>query len=210
MEEKKGLFPLNLQMFADEGGAAEEGTDTGTGTEDKKDDQSQGEDKKFTQADIDKAIKDRLAREKQKFQKQLDDLKKTADTDGGDSGTEEVKTDVDDKSATLLAQANKRLLEATATTEAVKLGVDPKYVGDVVKLANLSAVEVGEDGDIDASKISKEIDEVLKRLPMLKTTAENAGGFKVGGDQSNKSKQSTSWKPSGEANVKRWNRTNRF
>lgn len=204
---------LNLQLFAEGEGAAEgTGTQETPGAEDKG---QQGEDKKFTQADLDKAIQDRLKRENKKYEKQLEDLKKqfTAGGDGEGNANAEGQQE-DPKAAALLAQANQRLLEATATTEAVKLGVDPKYVGDVVRLANLSEVQIGEDGTLDSSKVSKAIDEVLKRLPMFKTTTEGAQGFVVGGSgKSNAPTGQGTWQKETTAapqSIKRWNRTNRW
>lgn len=205
---------LNLQLFAEGEGAAEgTGSQETPGSEDKG---QQGEDKKFTQADLDKAIQDRLKRENKKYEKQLEDLKKQFTAGGDSEGNADAggqKGEEDNKAASILAQANQRLMEATATTEAVKLGVDPKYVGDVVRLANLSGIEIGEDGTLDSSKVSKAIDDVLKRLPMFKTTTEGAQGFVVGGSgKSNPTAQG--WKQpesaSAPQNTKRWNRQNRW
>ena len=118
----------------------------------------------------------------------------------------------------LIAQANQRLVEATAQTEAVKLGVDPKYIADAVKLCDLSKIAVGEDGSVDANLVSKALDEVLKRVPVFKVTADSAGGFRVGGqgmpapsangwgNNQNQSQGQTQGMPA----PKSWNRQNRF
>lgn len=235
LSEKLKLPKMNLQLFADDDGEGKKNT-SGSNADGKNESDSAKEgnnsagdsssnsgqesepEKKFSQADLDKAIKDRLARENKKFQKQIDDLKKQF-TAGGDSegnadagGNQDDQSSANDQSARLLAAANLRLVEATATTEAVKLGADPKFIADVVKLANLSDIEIGENGEIDSAKISKAIDEVLKRVPAFKTTVENGGGFKIGGDGSGGQSNPNSWgkKDSKQVdNTKRWNRTNR-
>lgn len=211
---------MNLQLFAQEGDGStgqndEEMKKEGeTSAEDKSSEKGQEEDKKFSQADMDKVVQERLNRENKKFQKQIDDLKKQF-TAGGDSEgnadaggkSEEDNTEVHK----LIAIANQRLLEATALAEATKLGVDPKYVADVVKLADLGSVKIGENGEIDGGAVSSKIDEVLKRVPVFKQTTETTGGFKVGGDNSKGNSGSNSWTSSkNTGDTKRWNRGNRI
>lgn len=142
--------------------------------------------KTHTQADVDKAVKERLKREKENHAKAIDELKKkiTPPDPNNPETPPETSTQSDpiaQQAQTMLAAANQRLVEATATTEAVKLGADPKYVTDVVKLADMSKIEVKEDGTIDAAAIAKAIDDVLKRIPNFKTSQDAQGGFKVGG-----------------------------
>ena len=223
MEEKR---KLNLQLFAQEGDGStgengeiieEKGE---TSAEDKSSEKGQEEDKKFSQADMDKVVQERLNRENKKFQKQIDDLKKqfTAGGDGeGNANAEGTQSNTEgnnDEVQKLIATANQRLLEATALAEATKLGVDPKYVADVVRLADLSTVEIGENGAIEGGAVSAKIDEVLKRVPVFKQTAENSGGFKIGGDNSKKQSGGNSWNNSntnsGPGTVKRWNKGNRI
>lgn len=180
-------------------------------------------DKTFTQADVDAAIKDRLAREKKKtdgaigkLQKQLDELSGKSDgKEGENSGGE--NNDAITKANALLASANLRILGATATTEAVKLGVDPKYVADAVRLADLSNIEVGEDGKVDEAAVSKALDAVLKRMPVLKGNSggdgQQGGGFRVGGEGGKGKQNENGWKNNQQNSSqqeqptgKRWNR----
>lgn len=230
--------PLDLQLFAGEGegdgsskteggesgsgGSGEgKGSGEGSGGGEGKSDGEKGE-KTFTQAELDAAIRARLDREKKKtdalikkLQQQLDELSGKAPAggesgDGGNAGGEDPAA----KAAAILAQANQRVINAVAQTEAVKLGVDPKYVADVVKLADLSKVEVDENGNVDASLVSKALDEVLKRVPVFKANAGgegNGGGFKVGGDGQGSNKSSgNGWNSnrSTQDQPKRWNRWN--
>lgn len=174
------------------------------------------QDKSFTQADVDKLIKDRLSRESKKYDKMIADIKKTVIGDSGEGQGGDGQGTEGDKGinpATLAAQqalqtANKRLIDATAQAEAMKLGVDPKYVADAVKLADLAKIEVGDDGAIDSAAIAKALDAVLKRMPALKSQAPEGGsGFKVGGQGSNNTQgwKSTQTQQQGTTR-KSWNR----
>lgn len=175
--------------------------------------------KSYSQEDVDKMVNERLGREQKKFQKQLDDLKKqlTAGGDGqgnanaggqsGEGGNQISEEAL--KAQATLAAANQRLVQATAVAEAVKLGVDPKYTSDVVRLADLSKIEVKDDGTMDAGAISKQLDEVLKRVPVFKSNQNNVGGFRVGGE-GQQPPAGNGWNSTQQQNqqVKRWNRTN--
>ena len=223
------LLPV-FGVIGGEGGApAGEGDKKGEGDGKLPDDKSEGEgdktppDKTHTQADVDKAVKDRVSREQKKYQKMIDDMKKTMGGEEGAgtppaagaegaSGVDPAVNDAVKKATDQMLVANQRLVQATALSEAIKLGVDPKYTADVVRLAEMSAIEVGEDGTMDTAAISKAIDEVIKRVPVFKLSAENAGGFKVGGEGQKGNKDKGGWgspqKAEGSSS-KRWNNQNR-
>lgn len=178
--------------------------------------------KTFTQVEVDAMIEKRLARERKKFQTQGanntaqgDAQGQTTDTTG--IGTTQVEVDVTEdarqQAAAIIAQANQRLIQAIAQSEASKLNINPNYVADAVRLADLSKVTVNDDGTVDAKSITAALEAVLERMPVLKATTETpAGGFKVGGQGGNNS-QTNGWtngnatKNSGE--TKRWNK-NRY
>ena len=185
-----------------------EGKKEGEGTPGKKEGET-GQEKTFTQADIDKMIKERLQRETKKHEKALEELKKSimGESAGEGKGTGEGAANKEEtvKAQQVLATANQRLVAATATAEAVKLGVDPKYTADVVRLADLSKVEVKEDGTVDDSAVSKAVDEVLKRVPVFKAQQEGQGGFKVGGE-GQQSKGQTGWGQQQVQGKKPWNK----
>ncbi len=174
--------------------------------------------KTHTQADVDKAVSDRLAREKKKYEKMVDDLKKQLGGDSGNAGQAGTdgqqgtnNTDANAQAAAqaqaLITAANQRLVQAAAITEAVKLGVDPKYTADAVKLADLSKIEVKEDGTMDTGAISKALDEVIKRVPVFKMNVDTAGGFKIGGEGQQQQSNNNGWtNPAAGQNTKRWNR----
>ena len=224
------LLPI-IGVAGVEGGAGAEKDDTkgdNAGKEDgaKKDDTKNTDlpDKTHSQADVDKVVQERVSREQKKYQKMIDDMKKTmggdstgtppADTaDGVADGVDPKVNEAVTKATKAMEVANTRLIQATALSEAIKLGVDPKYTGDVVRLAELTKVVVAEDGTMDTAAISKAIDEVIKRVPVFKTTADSAGGFKVGGEGQKTNNKDGGWGNKTKATDtnpnKRWNNQNR-
>lgn len=203
-------------------GADDAGKKSDKGEDGKTDDKGDKDDKdakKFTQADLDRIVKDRLARQKKKDADaakaegdkaaKADAAAKEGKTDGtdGDSTNNEA---VDEANA-MVEKAKATLIMSTAQTEAIKLGVDPKYVADVVRLADVSDIAVDDNTmAVDDKAVSKAIDDVLKRVPVFKAAAgddEKSAGFKsVGGKKVDNpyadGKQS-------EGSAKSWNRRNR-
>lgn len=175
--------------------------------------------KTFTQAEVDRMIENRLARERKKYQ-QPNTATGTAQTQTTDTAVEgapaAVEVDVTEEArqqaATIIAQANQRLIQAIAQSEATKLNINPDYVADAVRLADLSKVKVNDDGTVDTKSITTALEAVLTRMPVLKAVSDTpAGGFKVGAQGGNNT-QTNGWnntanKSSGE--TKRWNK-NRY
>jgi hypothetical protein len=197
-----------------------EGTGEGNKSSGNKDDESdkKTDQKTLSQEEVDKIVNDRLKRERKKFDTEIEKLKKQF-TDGGDGegnanagadGTSVSKETIAAQAA--LAAANQRLVTATATTEAVKLGIDPKYVAYAVKLADLSKIKVEDDGSMDTNAVSKAIAAVLESLPVLKATDNsNGGGFKVGGNGNQGNNAGNGWNWGNNSNnqsgtTKRWNK----
>lgn len=174
--------------------------------------------KTFTQAEVDRMIENRLARERKKYQ-QPTTATGTTQTQTTDTAVEgapaTVEVDVTEEArtqaATIIAQANQRLIQAIAQSEATKLNINPDYIADAVRLADLSAVKVNDDGTVDTKSITAALEAVLTRMPVLKAVSDTpAGGFKVGAQGGNNT-QTNGWdntaKSSGE--TKRWNK-NRY
>lgn len=177
--------------------------------------------KTYTQAELDALIEKRLARERKKFQQQSTNNTaqgtqqgQTADNTG--AGTTQVEVDVTEdarqQAAAIIAQANQRLIQSVAQAEATKLGINPDYIMDAVRLADLSKVTVKDDGTVDTKSVTTALEAVLERVPVFKAAAEApAGGFKVGGqggnNQTNNGWNNNATKNSGE--TKRWNK-NRY
>ena len=175
--------------------------------------------KLFTQAELDAKIAERLARERKNYQKNAGNNAAAQEqaTENNEAGTTttvevDVTEDARKQAAAIIAQANQRLIQAIAQSEATKLNINPNYVADAVRLADLSAVKVNDDGTVDTKSITTALEAVLERMPVLKATTEApAGGFKVGGQGGNNT-QTNGWtessaKASGES--KRWNK-NRY
>lgn len=176
--------------------------------------------KTFTQAEVDAMIEKRLARERKKYSQQGNNNTaqgstegQTANTEG--NGTTQVEVDVTEdarqQAAAIIAQANQRLIQSVAQAEATKLGINPDYIVDAVRLADLSKVTVNDDGTVDTKSVTTALEAVLERVPVFKAATEApAGGFKVGGQGSGNNTANgwnNSTKNSGE--TKRWNR-NRY
>lgn len=170
--------------------------------------------KLFTQADLDAKIAERLARERKKYQQQPAATAEGQTLDGTPVGTTatvevDVTEDARQQAAAIIAQANQRLIQAIAQSEATKLNINPDYVADAVRLADLSAVKVNDDGTVDTASITSALEAVLNRMPVLKASTETpVGGFKVGGEGGNNN-QSNGWTGSASKNsgeTKRWNK----
>lgn len=172
--------------------------------------------KTFTQAEVDAMIEKRLARERKKYQ-QSNPAPAAAQATAEEGATApagtvevDVTEDARQQAANIIAQANQRLIAAIAQSEATKLNINPNYIADAVRLADLSAVKVNDDGTVDTKSITDALEAVLTRMPILKAVAEApAGGFKVGG-QGNGNPQGNTWANNkNPGDVKRWNK-NRY
>lgn len=85
---------------------------------------------------------------------------------------------------TQLSQARAEVLQAKiqsmATMEAVSLGIEPKTIPYVLKMADLSKVS-GQDGAINSEEVKSALNKVLEDVPALKPQIGQASGFtKVG------------------------------
>lgn len=182
---------------------------------------NQNTERTFTQAEIDRMIENRLARERKKSQQGNNntaqgDQEQSTENNAGNGTTTTVEVDVTEdarqQANAIIAQANQRLIQAIAQSEATKLSINPDYVADAVRLADLSKVTVNDDGTVDTKSITTALEAVLTRMPVLKASVEApAGGFRVGG-QGGSNANSNGWnggsaKNSGE--TKRWNK-NRY
>ena len=152
-----------------------------------------GSDKTYTQQELDRIVNERTGRATKSalssfFQqkglsedeansaiaKYLDDKKKN--TPDPAQLQAELKAANAAKTAAVINQA--------ATLEAIKQGVDTKSMPYLLKMADFSDV-VGDDGNIDAEKLTGAIETVLKDIPALKgkTETDGKGGItRVGGD----------------------------
>lgn len=181
MEDKKELLRLNLQHFA-EGGEGGEGNPEG----DPKDEGAEGtnptdDEKTFTQTELDDIIAKRLARDREKFsdyddiKSQLDEFKKAEDEKKKSEMSElerlqselEAKEAAEQTMAKELESVKERIKEQNIHNEFIKAATSKNiaYVDAAIKLADLSEVEVDEDGTV--SGIDKVIEGLIEGNPFL-------------------------------------------
>ena len=87
----------------------------------------------------------------------------------------EAKIAAAEKAATVAKVDNAVIVEAA------KMGIDPKAIPYLTRMADLSDVGDGK-GGIDASKVASALSKVLDDLPALKPAAESQKGFRIGGE----------------------------
>lgn len=167
-------YPLNIQLFADEGEGA------GTGADDKNDNEGTGTDDKdqgskaktFTQEEVNALI----GKEKAKFQKKLKEL---SSLDEGESKKNESEGKVDSKKSNPYLD---KYAQAEVKVAMTMNGIDPQKVARAVRLIDTSEV-LTDEGEVDAEKLNKAIADLVKEWPELKQSAENGrDGFKFGSD----------------------------
>ncbi len=173
---------VNRLMEADNG----EGSGANTGnvetTETKTDGQETAqEEKTFTQADVDRLIQERVAREK-KNQLSKDELKAYNEWKESQKTDEEKKNEAltNAENARIAAEEKANNLEAKVTC--LSKGVIATSVDDVVILAKAMVT--------DEITIEKAIDKVLEKYPSFKGEAklqeeETQKGFKIGAGAEN-------------------------
>lgn len=125
------------------------------------------------QADVDRIVKERLARERAKFG-DVDELKRKAAE--FDKLSEAQKTELERATANAAREATEK---ATAESDAkwkgrvlrseVKVAAAGKLADpeDALRLIDLSGFELDDDGNADGAAIAKAIDELLEAKPYL-------------------------------------------
>lgn len=133
----------------------------------------QATEKTFTQADVDKMIKDRLAREK-KGQPTKEELKAFKEWQDNQKTQEEKNAEKITQAETKVKEAEQRAALAEIKVACLSKGVKADSVDDVVTLAK-AMVD-------DHTTIDKAIDKVLKKYPSFKNEEQqNNNGFRIGG-----------------------------
>lgn len=81
--------------------------------------------------------------------------------------------------------ANRRLVRADAKVMAVTLKIKPERVDHAIRLADLSGVDVDENGNVDEKALREALEKVAEEIPELLQASESAEeskpGFKLGG-----------------------------
>jgi maltoporin len=125
-------------------------------------------DKTFTQADVDRLIADRLKRAKpadyddvKAKAKQFDDLQAATASDLEKAVTAARK----EGETEATKRANARLVSAEARALAAEMQF--RKPGHAVRLIDLSAVSVGDDGEVDTAAVRTLLDDLAKDDPLL-------------------------------------------
>lgn len=172
------MFLKNLRMSrlmeADTGTGSgadtgnEETTETKTDTK-----ETTQEEKTFTQADVDKLIQERIAREK-KNQLSKDELKAYNDWKESQKTEEEKKNEALTNAEKARVEAEERALLAETKVTCLSKGVIATSVDDVVILAKAMVTE--------EVTIEQAIDKVLEKYPSFKgeQQQQEPQGFKIG------------------------------
>lgn len=130
-------------------------------------------DKTFTQAELDKVLSDRLARERAKYEG-YDDMKRKAEEfdklqEATKSETEKaVEKARKEAEAAARAESNKtwetRVVRSEVRVAAAGKLADPE---DAVRFLDLSTFKVDDNGEVDGKAIAAAIDELVKTKPYL-------------------------------------------
>ena len=163
MEEKQvKKFPMKLQFFAESGGAGDDGADgsdvagdDGDDQDDDEADENGDEEAKFTQADINKAIKKRLERERRKWERKQSSEKK----DDNESDKNESKDD------DAVKQAEVRAQKAEMKILCYEHDISKDCVDDVIALAHSY---LDDDTDMEDA-----IEKVVKKYPHFTKSSES-------------------------------------
>jgi len=201
----KFILPLKLQYFAEAGSTGDDTSSTeeddsddeeddDTDEDDDKEDDSEDDDdtkkkdkkdkkddkktKTYTQNEVDRIIKNRLARELKKQAKAKDKDTKTTkvakdtkvETKGDDGATNKLLEQ--------MAKIQEKLVQSEIKSALVTSGIDPDKVGKAMKLIDMDNI-LDENDEPDMKLLRREVKEIIKEFPNLKK-ATSSGGFKVG------------------------------
>ena len=175
MKEKYLMFPLHLQLFAEDDSEA-------NGAEGNKGGQDEGQEpeaKTFTQEEVDNIVKGRIAKEKKAWQKQLDDQRTEAEKLAGMSEKEKKQyqeekriKDLDEREAAI----TRRELTAQAKVQLADKGI-PVELADVLNYTDAESCKKSLETVEKAfqSAVEKAVDERLKGGKTLKKAPQNNG-----------------------------------
>jgi len=191
MRRRFELLPISLFLEADSGAGEGGASNAGSQTNDDDPDGGEGSEgaasgRTFTQAEIDKIVQREKRKAADAERKRIEDEAKTAAM----SETDKLRTEKDaaEKSAqAAINAANQRLVQADAKVAALELGAKPDRVAALLRLADLSDVEVDDKGVVDTAAVKDALSAVLSEYPEFKAgesssdTTTNTRTTKVGG-----------------------------
>lgn len=188
--QKRFKYPLDLQLFAE--GGPEPVPD--------KDETPDPPEHKFTQAELDAIVADRLARERKKYG-DYDDLKtrlskfeeaeeerkkaEMTETERLSAELAEAQrkaTEAEEARQSALSSINQRLIESEFKAQARDANIPADRIAAALKLADLSEVVVGEDGVITGVDVA--VNALKEAHPYLAVVAQPKPiGSPAGGEQ---------------------------
>ncbi|MCB8562097.1 DUF4355 domain-containing protein [Faecalibacillus intestinalis] len=173
--KKKFMFPLDIQLFADDNSGDGSGNDDDQGTgQDNQDSGEGGQEKKtFTQEELDKIVQGRIAKERKAWEKHLEDEKTEAQKLETMSEKEKKKyqeekriKDLDDREAAI----TRRELTAQAKVQLADKGI-PTELAEILILTDADSCKKSIETVEKAfqSAVEKAVEEKIKgREPMKK------------------------------------------
>ena len=173
--KKKFMFPLDIQLFADDNSGDGSGNDGDQGTGQDNQDSGEGgqETKTFTQEELDKIVQGRIAKERKAWEKHLEDEKTEAQKLETMSEKEKKKyqeekriKELDDREAAI----TRRELTAQAKVQLADKGI-PTELAEILNLTDAKSckksIEIVEKAF--QSAVEKAVEEKIKgREPMKK------------------------------------------
>lgn len=177
--KEKFLFPLNIQLFADDGSGNDSGNDNDQGNDGQGNDgqgndgQTGQETKTFTQEELDRIVQGRIAKERKSWEKQLEEqqteaqkLEKMSEKEKKKYQEEKRIKDLDDREAAI----TRRELTAQAKVQLADKGI-PTELAEILNLTDAESckksIEVVEKAF--QSAVEKAVEERIKgREPMKK------------------------------------------
>lgn len=138
-----------------------------------------GDGKTFTQADVDRIVQERLAREKQRHEQELEAERQKA----GMQETERLKLEkeqAEKAAADARAEAERAVIAAETKLAAVALNTRADRLDDVAAKVDVAGLELV-DGKLDGDKVRAAVQAVLEQYPEWKQGPTQQGSS--GGDQ---------------------------
>lgn len=172
--KKKFMFPLDIQLFADDNSGDDSGNDDqGTGQDNQDSGEGGQETKTFTQEELDKIVQGRIAKERKAWEKQLEEQQTEAQKLETMSEKEKKKyqeekriKDLDDREAAI----TRRELTAQAKVQLADKGI-PTELAEILILTDADSCKKSIETVEKAfqSSVEKAVEEKIKgREPMKK------------------------------------------
>lgn len=81
--------------------------------------------------------------------------------------------------------ANLRLVRGAAMVKAAQMNIRPDRVEHAIKLADLTGIEVDDNGDVNNESLTQALEKVTQEMPELLKSEDGKHGFKLGASDQN-------------------------